>query len=91
MAMTINTNRRNKMEQTKRSPSGCLSRHPDNLWAIWIMPTESCQGFFAPPNDDDGTEILMCWPTREQAAIGLAHQIEMGYYEEGDCEIAQVK
>jgi len=72
-------------------PTSVMRTEPAELWAIRVDDDEGTGPFIAPPADDDGTEVIMCWPTLEQAKRGLAHQIEMGYYEEDECEIVQLK
>lgn len=68
-----------------------LRTTPTELFAIRVGDAEGGNGaFLAPPADDDGTQVIMCWPSLEQAKRGLAHQIAMGYYEDSECAIVQV-
>lgn len=43
-----------------------------------------------PPLDEDGTKAFLCWPTMEQAKVGLAHQQE-AYFQDGDEDLRIVK
>jgi hypothetical protein len=60
---------------------------PEELWAIQCKPSDNLKCHFCPPLDDDGTDVLLAWPSREQAEKGLSHQINMGYFEESEVEI----
>jgi hypothetical protein len=56
---------------------------------VWAILNES--GRLMPPIDEDGTDIFMAWPTREQAEAGRKHQIETYGVDLADSRVVQVK
>jgi hypothetical protein len=42
---------------------------PEEVWVIRLK-----NGHLVPPQDDDGTNVFMAWPSREEAMKGLAYQ-----------------
>lgn len=56
----------------------------------WAIMQRECFGadskptILLPPIDDDNTDCIIVWPTREQAEQGLDHQIRMGFIEDGE-------
>lgn len=57
---------------------------------IWAL-RRTADGGLVPPVDEDGTEVFMAWPSREQAERGMKYQIVSGYFGNGDLEVVQVK
>jgi len=43
---------------------------------IWVL--RHSDGFLVPPIDDDGTNVFLAWPTKEEAERGIRKQ--MSYY-----------
>ncbi len=41
-----------------------------------------------PPIDDDGTDVFLCWPTKDQALQGLDYQADN--WLDGDKELLEV-
>jgi hypothetical protein len=59
---------------------------PDEVWTFTVGGL-----FYAKPIDDDGTDVAMWWPTKEQAQRGMRHQIDNGWYEAHECMLVRIK
>lgn len=62
----------------KRKPPETVLPHPlsfGQITEVWVLVNRI--GTLVPPLDDDGTDSFLAFPTKEQAMIGLRHQMDM--------------